>query len=61
MVMRTREAKLKRVRKFILDDSEDRERYEKIINDPQYNIIREEFAYDKLGRAIITIWYEEED
>lgn len=50
----------KHVAKFILDDPEDRERYEDILNDPTFTIIKSEFTYDKMGRAIITIWYSEE-
>lgn len=59
--MKVREATLKRVRKFILDETEEREKYEHIINNPKYIITREEFAYDRLGRAVTTVWYEEED
>lgn len=59
--MRVRYDATKRVRKFILDDDEDRNKYESIINNPKYTIVKEEFTYDKMGRALITIWYEEED
>ena len=52
---------IKRVRKFDLDNVDERERYEKILNDSRYTITREEFAYDKIGRAVITIWFEEEE
>lgn len=61
MTMRVRYDATKRVRKFILDDDEDRNKYESIINNPKYTIVKEEFTYDKMGRALITIWYEEED
>ena len=61
MSMRVRYDATKRVRKFILDDEEDRNKYERIINNSKYTIVKEEFTYDKMGRALITIWYEEEE
>lgn len=59
--MKLKSTKLKKVNKFILDEPSEKEKYESIINEPKYVITKEQFAYDRLGRAIITIWYEEED
>ncbi len=57
--MRIKEKK-KKVEKFVLDIPEDKDMYEAILNAEKITIVREEFAYDKLGRAVITIWYEED-
>lgn len=50
-----------RVDVFNLNVAEDKEDYETIIN--KHLVIRDEFAYSKLGEAIITVWYvvESED
>lgn len=57
--MRIKE-KRKKVDKFVLDIPEDKDMYEAILNSDKITIVREEFAYDKLGRAVVTIWYEED-
>lgn len=44
-----------KVKKFNLDDTVDRLEYEKILNDPTCTIDRDEFTYDKIGQAMITI------
>ncbi|MCX8057782.1 MAG: hypothetical protein N3A58_00005 [Spirochaetes bacterium] len=51
---------IKRVKKFVLDNPEEKDEYELILNSENLTIIKEQFSYDKSGRAIITIWYEEE-
>ncbi len=53
--------KKKKVDKFVLDTPDDKSMYEAIMNSDKITIVREEFAYDKLGRAVVTIWYEEDD
>ena len=45
---------------FNLSDTESKLKYEKILNSNELTIVRREFAYDKLGQAIETIWYEED-
>ena len=47
--------------KFILDEESEKNQYQQILNDEKCNITKEQFTYDKMGRALITIWYEEED
>lgn len=45
----------KSVEKFILDKPEEKMLYETLLNDPDVYIIKDQFAYDKTGRAIITV------
>lgn len=52
---------LQRVKKFSLDDDGDKWEYEKILNDPNCKITRDEFTYDKMGGALITIWFTDEN
>jgi hypothetical protein len=47
---------VKSVAKFILDKPEEKAEYELLLNDPDVYIIKDQFAYDKSGRAIITVW-----
>ena len=51
----------KKVEVFILSDGGDRILYESIMNNPKITIYKEEFAYDRNGQAIITVWYEVEE
>ena len=44
------------VDKFVIDKPEEKVQYEALLNDPDVYIIKEQFAYDKTGKAIITIW-----
>lgn len=45
------------VRKFTLDYEDEREEYENVVNNEDYIVYKENFTYDKAGRAIITIWF----
>jgi len=47
------------VKKFLLEDELEKSQYEDILNNPNCEVIRDEFTYDKLGKAMITIWYVE--
>tara|TARA_Y100000310_G_C19961591_1_gene481442 strand:+ start:165 stop:347 length:183 start_codon:yes stop_codon:yes gene_type:complete len=51
---------IKSVAKFIIDKPEEKANYEMLLNDPDVYIIKDQFAYDKTGRAIITVWWEKE-
>jgi len=44
-----------KVKKFHLDDDSSKAGYEAVLNDINCTVIRDEFTYDKAGRAIITI------
>lgn len=44
------------VDKYILDKPEEKASYEALLNDIDIYIIREEFSYDKTGKAVITVW-----
>jgi len=44
-----------KVAKFCLEDENDKQLYEKVLNDPSCDVIRDEFTYDKAGRPLITI------
>ena len=44
-----------KVEKFCLEEEYDKTEYEKILNDPSCEVIRDEFTYDRAGRPIITI------
>jgi hypothetical protein len=46
---------IKSVAKFIIDKPEEKANYEMLLNDPDVYIIKDQFAYDKTGRAIITV------
>ena len=50
-----------KVKKFCLDDESDKALYESVLNDELCEIIRDEFTYDKAGRAMITVWYRDEN
>tara|TARA_Y100000310_G_scaffold142373_1_gene141805 strand:- start:1674 stop:1856 length:183 start_codon:yes stop_codon:yes gene_type:complete len=52
---------IKSVAKFVLDKPEEKANYELLLNDPDVYIIKDQFAYDKSGRAIITVWWEREE
>jgi hypothetical protein len=46
-----------KVAKFCLDDEEEKAEYEKILNNSALQIFRDEFIFDKLGKAQVVIWY----
>ncbi len=46
-----------KVAKFCLDEESEKTEYEEILNNPAFQIFRDEFVYDRLGHAQITIWY----
>tara|TARA_B100001113_G_C20845317_1_gene507187 strand:- start:368 stop:550 length:183 start_codon:yes stop_codon:yes gene_type:complete len=48
------------VKKFCLDDEGDKALYEAVLNNSFCDVIRDEFTYDKAGRAMITVWYRDE-
>ena len=48
------------VKKFCLDDEGDKAQYEAVLNNGFCDVIRDEFTYDKAGRAMITVWYRDE-
>ena len=54
------EGKIK-VKKFNLEDEGDKVLYEAVLNDGLCEIIRDVFTYDKAGRAMITVWYRDEN
>ena len=43
------------VDKYVLDKPEEKASYETLLNDIDVYVIREEFAYDKSGKAVITV------
>lgn len=47
----------KKVKVFRLGVKKDRTEYEELINSDA-TIIKENFAYDKGGMAVITVWWE---
>lgn len=49
-----------KVKKFCLDDEGDKALYEAVLNNELCEVIRDEFTYDKAGRAMITVWYRDE-
>ena len=57
--MKVRTKEISKVKKFNLDKEEEKTDYESILNDPNCIITRDSFAYDKMGRALVTIWYKE--
>ena len=46
-----------KVKKFYLDDESEKAEYEKILNNPAYQVFRDEFVYDRIGHPQIVIWY----
>lgn len=46
-----------KIGKFCLEDEEEKTEYEIILNNPALQIFRDEFQYDRLGKAQIVIWY----
>ena len=44
------------VDKFTIDKLEEKAQYEELLNDPDVYIVKEQFAYDKTGKAVITVW-----
>jgi len=44
-----------KVETYRLGDSGDKVLYENILNN--FNILKEEFIYDKQGSPIVTVWY----
>lgn len=46
-----------KVAKFVLDDKDEKAKYEAILNNSAFEIFRDEFIFDKLGHAQIVIWY----
>jgi len=48
-----------RVKKFCLDELEEKTEYENLLNNSHVQIIRDEFIFDKLGHAQIVIWYHD--
>lgn len=55
--MKTKTKEIFKVKKYILDDDLEKLEYEAILNNKHFIITKENFTYDKAGRAIITIWY----
>ena len=47
---------IKFVDKWCIDKPEDKAEYEALLNDDDVYIIKEQFAYDKSGKAVITVW-----
>ncbi|MBC8408597.1 MAG: hypothetical protein H8E12_07755 [Rhodobacteraceae bacterium] len=43
------------VDKWCLDKTEDKAMYEALLNDEDSFIIKEQFAYDRSGKAVITV------
>jgi hypothetical protein len=56
-------SKKKHVKKFNLDNDDDRALYEMLLNNNNATILKEEFTYDKTqgNKALITVWWEESD
>jgi cytoplasmic iron level regulating protein YaaA (DUF328/UPF0246 family) len=46
-----------KIEKFCLDSVSDTAVYEDLLNNKKVNIIRDEFMYDKNGKAHVTVWY----
>ena len=46
--------------KFCLDIEIERLAYETILNNPNMRIARDELHWDKVGKAFIVVWVEEE-
>lgn len=57
--MKTRNNGISKVKKFNLDKEDEKTEYEAILNNPKCSVIKDHFAYDKMGRALITVWYIE--
>lgn len=57
--MKVRTKEISKVKKFNLDKEEEKIEYESILNNHNCTITRDSFSYDKMGRALITIWYRE--
>jgi len=57
--LKIRNNEIFKVKKINLDIAEEKEEYENILNDKRCIVVRDEFSYDKLGRANITIWYKQ--
>jgi len=57
--LKVRIKEISKVKKFNLDKDEEKAEYEDILNNPNCIITRDSFAYDKMGRSLITIWYKE--
>lgn len=51
----------KYVDKFTIDKPEEKAQYEELLNDPEVYIVKEQFAYDKTGKAVITVWWDKGD
>ncbi len=50
---------VKKIDIYDLGNPSQKDKYEKLLNSEELALInREEFAYDKIGRAKITVWYE---
>jgi len=56
-------AQRKRVKKFDIDDELERLEYEKLMNDPNVEIMDEMRSYDKTrgNKMLITVWWVETD
>jgi len=54
-------AKIKKIKKFDIDDDAQRLEYESIMNNPNINILKELPAYDKSreNKMLVTVWWEE--
>jgi hypothetical protein len=52
------EETVKKVEVLNLSDAGDKCIYEALLNNANVTIIKEEFTYDKMSKALITVWYE---
>ncbi len=57
--MKTRNNGISKVKKYNLDKEDEKEEYESILNNPKCVVTKDQFAYDKFGRPLITVWYIE--
>ena len=48
---------IKKVDFFDLLVSNDKKRYENLMNNENAEIVKEEFSYTKSGNPVITVWY----
>ena len=46
------------VESFMLGDVDQKRKYEYILNN--YQVVRDEFTYSKIGEPLVTVWYVRE-
>jgi hypothetical protein len=49
----------KHVKYFNIALPTDKVEYELLLNNPSMRIIKDNFTYDKFGKPLITVWFEE--